>query len=545
MWHPSLLCLLIVWFQIVRATDRNLLVNTKDTSLFEFYQDSFRMNAEPFSTQKDSSIINSDNIYEWTPVVSNITVGEQNSFVFNIDPESTGSGFAPTYEILMFLSGNLCSTPNNTDGIELRVHYSFDENLMTNTSNGQYEAFKDGFMEALAISPIQTSASNTTSKYQNLYVVVQLFNSTTNEPLTDEFLDPSQKDVWDYRLSISENDLVFQWDVRSWLDVLDTDHNSALLTTGNVTADAQVFYNYSTYDTSLYDLYVYSYEDSLKFEDGLSLSLCAIKNGPYLVSSVDSGRVSSSLEEEGLVIQKSIREGGGNGVSEYFYITGLNSSTTYAAILTKKIGKSGNLSDVGGVLFAKQYFTTRDTNTCSLIYDLHFCDGVAYSVPTSSFAYDNKTLIAETYDNIAEALFANFSKALQLIPCDAESDARYSPLRTCDDCSKSYGDWVCAVSIPRCTTTSSTYYMSRNKTKNRNKYIDIYVQPVSDYYEILPCIDMCHAIVRDCPSDFGFACPNPQYTNELLYYSYNYYKKGATLDTCNFIGNVSNLVQVE
>ncbi|CCC67548.1 hypothetical protein NCAS_0A09900 [Naumovozyma castellii] len=488
------------------------------------------------------SLINSDNIYEWQPVVANITIGETNSFVFTIDPELTGSGFAPTYEVFIFLSGNICSRPENSSDIELGVFYSFDKNILSNSSLGTYTAFGNGYMEQLAISPIQESQSNVTSEYSNLYVVMQLVNATTNEALID-YTNGEDTRAWEYRLSISENDLVYQWDYRSWLQVLDTDHSSALLITGNVSTDAKVYHNYSIYDPSLYDLYIYSYEDSLKFDQDLNISLCAVKNGPYLVTSEGSNNLSKSLEVTDLKIQKSIEDSAA-GVSEYFYITGLNSSTTYAAYLTKKIGKSGNITDVGGVLFSKEYFSTKDTDTCSLIYGLDFCTGVAYSVPTSSLAFGNKTLLAETYDHIASAIYGNFSKALQLISCDAESDARYSPIRTCDDCATSYRNWVCAVSIPRCSTSSSEYFVHRDHLDNRNSYINTFIKPSRDYFEVLPCIDMCHAMVRDCPSDFGFACPNPKRDDDLLNYSYNYYRSGTNLETCNFIGNVSDLVAV-
>ena len=204
-----------------------------------------------------------------------------------------------------------------------------------------------------------------------------------------------------------------------------------------------------------YDLYVYSYEDSIQIDQNYNLSLCAVKNGPYLVSSQNTSNATvtsnstNPLERTDLAIQKKITEYGGS-VTEMFYITGLNASTTYVAYLAKKISNGDGLSSVGGILFSHVYFTTRNTDACSLIFGLDFCSDVAYSVPTSSFSVDNKTLMAQTYDHIAEALYANFSKALQLVSCDADEDARYSPVMSCNDCAEAYRDWVCAVSIPRC-----------------------------------------------------------------------------------------------
>lgn len=493
-------------------------------------------------TTGQQTIFNSDNIYEWTPILSNLTGGKKDSFVFTIDAESSGYGFAPTYEVLMFISGNICSMPANTTGAELMIYYSFNESVLDDPSIGQSAVFENGYIQALAISPVQSSSSNATSTYSNLYVVTELVNATTKQPLSSS--DTSE--IWEYRLSISENDLVFQWDVRPWVEVLDTDMNSALLSTGNVTADAKVYHNYSIYDASLYDLYVYSYEESTLLNQNYNLSLCAVKNGPHLVSSQDTSNSTvttnstNPLERTDLFIQKKIAEYGGS-VSEMFYITGLNGSTTYAAYLTKKISNGDGLSNVGGVLFSQVYFTTKPTDACSLIFGLDFCSDVAYSVPTSSFSVGNKTLMAQTYDHIAKALYSNFSKALQVVSCDADKDARYSPIMTCEDCAEAYRDWVCAVSIPRCSTLSYEYFTYRDKTQNRNDYLNKYIKPLDDYYEILPCIDMCYTLVRNCPSDFGFACPNDKSTKDLLYESYNFYMD-VDYATCNYIGNSSLMV---
>lgn len=486
---------------------------------------------------KTGGILNSDNIYEWTPVAGNISAGERNVFVFTVNMNSNGTGFLPTYEILIFLSGNICAQPQDVDDRALRVSYSFNESVTTDSSTGQHATFINGYMQALAVSPLTLSDSNATAEYSYLYVVVEPVNIATGLPLPKD--SDSSDDIWDYKLSISENDLVYQWDTRPWLDVLDTDYNSALLVTGNVTSDAQQLSNYSIYDISLYDLYVYSFEESLKLGSQLNISLCAVTNGPYLVSSVNGNETSLShpLEETGLRIGKSLTNRRGT-VQEQFHITGLNSSSTYVAYLTKKIGKKGHLSDVGGVLFSKQLFTTRGTNSCSLIFGLDFCIGVAYSVPSPSISPDNKTLIAQTYDHIAESLYANFSKALQIIPCDSKLDSNYSPVRSCRDCANSYRSWLCGVTIPRCTDDKSEFYVHRKKGENRNDYLDDYVTPIDDYYEILPCIDMCYAIARDCPSDFGFLCPS---MDKKKIGSYSYFDPDNALDTCNFIGNSTEL----
>lgn len=503
----------------------------------EFYDN----NMENGVLQRSSSIIDSDNIAEWTPITSNLTAGQQDFYVFSIDTTAASSSFATSYEILIFLSGNICNVQDQPDDVELKIVFAFNDTIANQPSNGESSTFSSGYLEALAVSPIQTSEnSNITSLYSNLYVTVEAYNTSTGTPLkTGDYPDL----YWEYHLSISENDLVFQWDMRSWLVVLDTDEESALLVTGSSpSSQASSGTNYTISDASLYDIYIYSYNDSLMFDPLLNRSLCAIKNGPYIVSSVNNSAPGNvRLDERKLMIQKII-SGGSSSSKEHFYVTGLNSSTRYVAYLTKKVGKSGSLSSAGGILFNKVIFETREDNTCSLIHNLDFCTDVAYSVPTSELYLGNKTALAEAYEHIAESLYANFSKALQLVACDTEKDARYSPIRDCNDCAESYRNWICSVSIPRCTTNTSSYYIHRDKDSNRNTYIDEDIQPLHDYYEILPCIDMCYAIVRDCPSDFKFACPDIASTPELLFNSYNFYNDDLDFVSCNLMGNDTDTV---
>lgn len=502
--------------------------------------------------------VDSNSISSWKPISANITPGQQDYYSFSININASGTGFAPSYEVLVFMSGNVCQYPlylpndtstmeqniagNVTSDIELVMSYSFNKSLVTNTSSTVRQTFAFGYVESLMVSPVDIIYDTTndtlidTLVYPNLYIVVQLYNKTTDEPLVSA--QTNQNLVWNYKLGISETDLIYQWDERSWLQLLDTDMNSALLMSGNVTSDSLYSStNYTVYDPSLYDVYIYTEEEYNKIVDaGLTRSLCAIKGGNYLTTSAAEKTTSRNLEEDQLRVQKYISSSD-YGMSEYFYVTGLNASTTYYSFLVKKVAQSGNLTNVGGILFSAESFATKDDDTCSLIHGLDFCQGVAYAVPSSSLAGQNKTLLAETYETIASELYTNFSYALQLIPCDAELDARYSPLRTCDDCAESYKNWLCAVTFPRCTTVESKYYIKRNKGESRNSFINSYIKPLRDYYEILPCISMCYNMVRDCPSAFGFACPSSENHEDLLLNSYNYYVDDADVLTCYTLSN--------
>ena len=76
-----------------------------------------------------SSILNPNNIYEWTPITNDLTAGDRDTFVFDVNTGSSGFGIASTYEILILLSGNVCRQPFNADGTTLGVFYSFNETL--------------------------------------------------------------------------------------------------------------------------------------------------------------------------------------------------------------------------------------------------------------------------------------------------------------------------------------------------------------------------------------------------------------------------------
>lgn len=510
------------------------------------------------SIEKDT-FFNGNSLVSWEPIISNITAGKNGYYQFTLNSSSNSNSLAPSYETFVFISGNIDNiTYTNNTSIEmnknsilnevgLRMSHSFDDSISKNISLGDISVFEHGYVENYGVAPLNVASGNnsTDSDDSSLYIMVQMFNTTTGKALDED--DPLTKDVIiNYRLSISENDLVYQWDTRPWVEVLDTDYSSALLMTGNITYSATEnkgkLKNMTIEDLSLYDLYVYDvYEFNKLNTTSLARSITAIKNGNYLISSQNETESTNNLDEKGLRIQKYIGSSA-VGVSEFFYITGLNHSTRYISLLTKKITNSdGNLTDVGGIIFAANNFTTQSDNTCSLIYGLNFCNNIAYSVPTSSFVGDNKTLMAETYEYITTGLYNNFTDALSLVDCDTELDARYSPLRTCADCADAYKNWLCAVSIPRCTSKKSEFYLKRDRKVNRNKLIDLYIKPTSDYYEILPCIDMCHYIVRDCPSKFNFQCPDSNNHQELLLHSYNFWiDMDDNMPTCNMLTGSSS-----
>ncbi len=168
------------------------------------------------------------------------------------------------------------------------------------------------------------------------------------------------------------------------------------------------------------------------------------------------------------------------------------------------------------------------------MYDLAFCDQVAYSVPANNNNFPNISALASWYDNTTQGLYQFFDNALAQIPCETTASAQYSLARTCDDCSAAYKTWLCSVMIPRCTDFSSSadYLQSRalgqpfpngtfidSDTRSfynnsaayngsRNLMIDQSIQP-GPYKEILPCAELCYDIVQSCPAAMSFGCPQP------------------------------------
>jgi calcium channel MID1 len=163
--------------------------------------------------------------------------------------------------------------------------------------------------------------------------------------------------------------------------------------------------------------------------------------------------------------------------------------------------------------------------------DLEFCDSVAYAVPSSlKFKLDDAAL-RKLYDDQARSYFENFTRSLDQVACDATSTSKYSLARTCEDCRNDYKSWLCSVLIPRCEdwTAPDPWLQMRNvnaplannsklevnstlserfgTSKSRNPMIDEEIKP-GPYKEVLPCVDMCFDIVRSCPAQLNFACPD-------------------------------------
>ncbi|CAK9441654.1 uncharacterized protein LODBEIA_P55220 [Lodderomyces beijingensis] len=463
----------------------------------------------------------SEGLQEFTPIRDTILQSQVKYYSFSVN---TQSGLGEFYELLIFLTGNICTQPNNVHPNEtsIAVYYSFNSTMFANNEVGQMKLFENGYFQALADLPIEPKTTSTTTNTGAGATPVPPHNPAEDEKiLYIAVRAPQNTNVtasWTYQIGVSQNDLVFQWDDRSFGSVVDTDDNSALIVTSNLTAYAGDWDSLNASD-SKYFLYLYSYENKDYFA-GMNNSWCAVRNGPALMG---PGSIQNTY---------TTRNG---GIQQQFMIQGLNESTRYVAYIVADFqGK-----DFGGALYHPFEFETMSNSACELIYDLDFCNRVAYSVPALGDASmaDNKDATKRIYDDHVKSLYVNFSKALQQIPCDTNPEAIFSNLKSCDDCAESYKDWLCAVSIPRCNTeNSSDGYILRNSTQQRNDFMKNVIKPSQPFYEVLPCVNVCHAIVRDCPADFGFMCPTGNDTIALSYYWDD--DNPGQWPSCNYVGKM-------
>jgi calcium channel MID1 len=195
--------------------------------------------------------------------------------------------------------------------------------------------------------------------------------------------------------------------------------------------------------------------------------------------------------------------------------------------------------------------TIVDSN-CAVIFNLSFCSEVAYAVPANP-SIDVKQLM-DIYDDNAAQMYKNFSNSLQQIACNTSSTSKYSLASGCDQCAAAYKQWLCAVTVPRCTDYANDYSFLRARNtgqaflngsfldssdpwfnltmtnSSRNPMIDTEIKP-GPYKEVLPCEDLCYDLVQKCPAALGFGCPE----GEWLSSSYGIRSPDGDI-TCSYLG---------
>ncbi|KAE8349795.1 cora family metal ion transporter [Aspergillus coremiiformis] len=305
----------------------------------------------------------------------------------------------------------------------------------------------------------------------------------------------------------------------AFLHFVDSDMHSALFTTGNLTEPESGSQNYNNWMnmTPPYTMFANNINDTAI--SGLHRSYCALDKLAQI------GKGDSNIEAS------MTNRGPGNEPKEQLYITGLNQSSSYLGILALdgNSTSSGNgIIGGGGKVWPPIHFSTKADGNCALLYNLPFCEEVAYAVPSNpTIKIDD---LHSIYDDNAASLYRNFSYSLEQIQCNATNETRFSLAVGCDDCARAYKRWLCAVTIPRCEDFSNTgeFLQVRNAGQefvngtslsdnhtlrldpstncSRNPLVDNKIRP-GPYKEILPCEDTCYNLVKSCPAALGFSCP--------------------------------------
>ncbi|KAI0167280.1 stretch-activated Ca2+-permeable channel component-domain-containing protein [Pestalotiopsis sp. NC0098] len=388
-----------------------------------------------------------------------------------------------------------------------------------------------------------------------------MYNMTFSDDVYFTITAPNVSDwftssLYNIEVAASVDQSYHSYDTNTEPDLVwvDSDIGASLLRTGNLT-------NGSDTEVSRTPYTMFAYQQGDVSVRGVEKSYCGLKE----YAQIGGSQATTALMSTGLT-----RRGQGNSTKQEFFITGLNKSSVYEAILVQEpnsgsLSKRDNVAGGGGVVFRQTEFDTKSTGTCMVISNLTFCDQTAYSVPSSSKYSDKVDDLKDFYDSYAQEMYANFEKALAQIQCDAEDTSKYSLARTCDDCRDAYKNWVCSVSIPRCEDFSKTdeFLQMRNimaTNSDGSSPVDQYTKQIygnaaaynssrlarideeiapGPYKEVLPCEDLCYTLVQSCPAALGFGCPTPGMLGFNTSYGRRLTDANGTSNavTCNFPGS--------
>ncbi|KAG9026029.1 stretch-activated cation channel mid1 [Tulasnella sp. JGI-2019a] len=166
-------------------------------------------------------------------------------------------------------------------------------------------------------------------------------------------------------------------------------------------------------------------------------------------------------------------------------------------------------------------------DTCTFVHALPYCPLVSYPIPlvnttqaTTPDVYNSTNLPIEISSNITGFL-ANFSINLGTFACGRDV---YSPLHDCTDCMDAYRTWACYVSFPRCAEPATNSTSTSTPSPPLQPQVPFALKPIATsdppralgfpnattpYTEVLPCIETCNAVHRNCPPFLGWQCPDP------------------------------------
>ncbi|CZT23661.1 related to MID1 protein [Ramularia collo-cygni] len=387
---------------------------------------------------------------------------------------------------------------------------------------------------------------------------------------------------WTYSLAASIDGYFHSVETSdAFLFLVDTDHNSALLVTDNLTISEPSDTVYQQWMNLTAPFIMFAANTNLTGLWGMENSYCGLDTFVKANDQIEASR-EDLLGQETHVQMGMITRGLGKKPKEQFLVTNLNSSSEYRGFLAMR-GNSTDYGDGvvggGGKVWQPVSFTTKSDGNCQLLYNMTFCDEVAYAVPANPNTMATFEELQSFYENYTTTWWAPFNWTLAQIPCNTTADAQYSLAKTCNDCAAAYKEWLCAVSIPRCQdfTNDADYLQIRNvgqpfynndsmldseflnsryvampnapsiqgsnafdqtymssfaTNRSRNQQIDEIIKP-GPYKEVLPCEDLCYSLMQSCPASIGFVCP---YRGRGLEAGYGVRSSNGV--TCSYLGAV-------
>ncbi|KAK9240224.1 stretch-activated Ca2+-permeable channel component-domain-containing protein [Lipomyces kononenkoae] len=443
-----------------------------------------------------------------------------------VTPFSIGRGNVATFSfpnsgsqtVEWYISAAICTQPSSTQGSTPLDAYAADLSLRF-----------VGRLQALDQSPADASIQDNDTLVNGVFY--SHFSVEPSAIVSVDIIAPNYDDnSWDGSWTGQILATIYQFNgTGDTLNttVVDTDASSVLLATGTLS---------NTTAAPPYGAYVYN--DDNNSVRSLNGSYCAVTSGNFAAQASNTSIMTTLL---------------GNTTREVIFAEGLNSASKYQAYVVEA---NSTLSGTGVVRDMVE-FTTKTNSTCQVIYGLGFCDEIGYAVPSNtSLSRDD---LASWYDDLAIGLYSGFNKSLQIVPCDVNTDVRYSIMRTCDQCRASYKRWLCLSLIPRCYESTTNLALAdgthdnsglpeisglayRTPGTSRNSFLNDDLNP-DDYTELMPCSYACHKVMQDCPFNLQFLCPLPA---KGLYQSYGLLNatlhNGDTFNldtaTCNFISPV-------
>ncbi|SMR46463.1 unnamed protein product [Zymoseptoria tritici ST99CH_1E4] len=473
----------------------------------------------------------------------------------------------------IFISANVCMQPTwNGTGTQsaappqltLYVANSADSTSIGPGVSNQTQAiypFDSGFVNA--------SVPNATGTW----------NMAVSAPaLPDGFVGS-----WTYTLAASIDDYFYSVNTTGpFLHLVDTDYDSALLVTDNLTSADSSDSVYQQWMNLTAPFIIFASDANLTGLWGMENSFCGLETFAKGNNQIQASQ--TDLQGNGTHVQMGmITRGLGNKPKEQFYVTNLNSSSEYRAFLAIEGNSTASGDGVvggGGKVWQPVPFSTKSDGNCQLLFNMSFCDEVAYAVPSNPKTMPTFEDLQRFYENHTTTWWAPFNWTLAQIPCNTTSESQYSLAKNCTNCAAAYKEWLCAVSIPRCEDFSSedaflqvrnvgqpffnndtmldsdflnsnyvpmpdaptvqgsnafsqTYLSNVATNRSRNGLIDEVIQP-GPYKEILPCEDLCYSLMQSCPAAMGFVCPYP---GRGLEAGYGKRSKNGSL-TCSYLGAV-------